>query len=71
MRYLLINYRDISTKEQRRDFFGHRVKLPPVTNCLTTQGRGISKYLAQGHIKQTRGQQTKLTTFLRYKTSRA
>jgi len=26
-----------STKRQRRDLFGHRIKLPPVTISLTTK----------------------------------
>jgi len=28
---------DTSTRRQQRDFFGHRVKLPPVTTSLNTQ----------------------------------
>jgi len=31
----------IWTRRKRRDPFGHRVKLPPVTTCLTTQCGGI------------------------------
>jgi len=45
----------ISTRRQRSDLFGHRVKLPPVTISLTTQkGKGNPvKCFAQGHNKRT------------------
>jgi len=44
-----------STRRQRRDLFGLRVKLPPATTSLTTQwyrGNPV-KSLTQGHNKRT------------------
>jgi len=42
-----------STRRQRNDFFGLRVKLPPVTTNRTTQSRGNpAKCPAQGHSKR-------------------
>jgi len=53
--YSLIFCQYTSTRGQRNDLLGPRVKLPPVTTWLTTQRlrQHPIKCLAQGHIKRT------------------
>jgi len=53
-RSIVCSWQVASTKRQRSDLCGLRVKLPPVTTSLTTQKRQSRQvYVAQGHNKQT------------------
>jgi len=44
-----------STKRQRKDLFGLRVKLPPVTTSLTTQRRRQSRFLPKDTTSELAG----------------